>query len=193
MFFLLFYKEVTGKKERTKLLITIAALWLETHYLTSLSIYLSLSIRVCSNTQSLVLTSKLDLPGPGGARATWLRSCQKPVRLCNDFRVPSWPVRAGYFFGGVGVEGRQAGVRLGQAGPPFLMIRPLNLDSGLRRGESREVTSPDWPGMISSELNPQRLMGVATLDPRLLTPAHWPLHGQMIKKLERPAWRFNST
>lgn len=45
-------------------------------------------------------TCKLDLPEPGGARATWLRSCQKSVRLRTGFRFVLQPVSVVHFFWG---------------------------------------------------------------------------------------------
>ncbi len=105
------------------------------------------------NTQSTILTPKLDLPQPGGAAATWLRSCQESV---TDFGFELPPVRAVHFFWrGVGRPG--LGSRFS-----WRELWTLNLASGQ---VDSKVTSLDWPGMISSKQNPPRLVRVTTLQP----------------------------
>lgn len=126
------------------------------------------------NTRSTILTSKLDLPQPGGAAATWLRSCQESVRLRTDFGfvLP-------HFLGG----------RLGRAGESLLMTWTLNSESGLRSGR----VESHFPRLTRHDLieaeSPAFDGGHNPPTPELLTPANNRLHGQLMDSL--PIWSFN--
>lgn len=117
-----------------------------------------------------ILTSKLDLPQPGGARSTRLRSCQKLVSVAHWFQICAAVSEDLAFFGG-------GEVRLGCG----LVSGEMNFELWIWPQVRRwKVTFLDWPGMISSKQNPPHLIGVTTLNPELLTPANnrlcaWPM------------------